>query len=79
LPSNLNENQRKALHHVNELGAEATKRRALSGKEKIPVVMHEWAAGKLHSGSGKIVPHDAEHRDQAIAISMSEAGMSKKK
>jgi len=43
--------------------------------KKIKTVMHEFKAGKLHSGkSGKIV----KNPKQAIAIALSEAGMSKK-
>jgi uncharacterized protein DUF6496 len=47
------------------------------GKEKIKKVMHEMKEGKLHSGSkkGPVV----RSRKQAIAIGMSEAGLSKKK
>ena len=42
---------------------------------KVKTVMHEFKAGKLHSGkSGKIV----KNPKQAIAIALSEAGMSKK-
>ena len=42
---------------------------------KVKKVMHEFKAGKLHSGkSGKIV----KNPKQAIAIALSEAGMSKK-
>lgn len=40
-------------------------------------VMHEFKEGKLHSGS-KSGPQ-VTSRKQAIAIAMSEAGMSKKK
>jgi len=43
---------------------------------KIEKVMHEYKTGKLKSGgSGKKV----QSRKKAIAIAMSEAGMSKKK
>jgi hypothetical protein len=37
--------------------------------------MHEWKAGKLHSGSkkGPIV----KSQEQAVAIALSEAGLSK--
>ena len=52
----LSEKQKKATQHPNKLGAGAAKRKKLTGKEKVPVVMHEWKAGTLHSGSGKIVP-----------------------
>ena len=43
---------------------------------KIGKVMHEYKAGELHSGSksGPLV----KSRKQAIAIAMSEAGMTKK-
>jgi hypothetical protein len=65
----------KAMRHSNKLGAGAKARRKhLSGKAKIPVVMKEFARGTLHSGSGGIV----KNRRQAVAIAMSEAGMSKK-
>lgn len=47
------------------------------GKQaKVGKVMHEFKAGTLHSGKGGSVVKD---RKQAIAISMSEAGMGKKK
>ena len=44
---------------------------------KIKKVMHEFKAGMLHSGSkkGPVV----KSRKQAIAIAMSEAGMTRKK
>ena len=43
---------------------------------KVGKVMHEYKAGELHSGS-KSGPA-VTSRKQAIAIAMSEAGMSKK-
>lgn len=47
------------------------------GKGKVGKVMHEYKAGRLHSGSksGPVV----KNRKQAIAIALSEAGMAKKK
>lgn len=47
------------------------------GKKKVKKVMKEYKEGKLHSGS-KHGPK-VTNRKQAIAIAMSEAGMSKKK
>lgn len=44
-------------------------------KSKVSKVMREYKAGKLKSSSGEKV----KSRDQAIAIAMSEAGMSRKK
>ena len=46
-------------------------------KTKVGKVMHEFKTGKLHSGS-KHGP-EVTSRKQAIAIGMSEAGLSKKK
>jgi hypothetical protein len=43
---------------------------------KIGKVMHEFKAGSLHSGKGGAV---VKSRRQAVAIAMSEAGMSKPK
>ena len=47
------------------------------GQKKIGKVMHEYKAGELHSGSksGPMV----KSRKQAIAIALSEAGMTKGK
>lgn len=66
---------KEAMKHSNKLGAGAKKRKHLKGKEKVSVVMKEYKRGTLHSGSGKIV----RSKDQAIAIGLSEAGLSKKK
>ena len=46
-------------------------------KAKVKKVMHEYKEGKLHSGSkkGPMVKSKA----QAVAIGLSEAGLSKKK
>lgn len=43
------------------------------GKEKVKKVMDEWKSGKLNSSSGDPV----KDRKQAIAIALSEAGLSK--
>jgi hypothetical protein len=72
----MNATQKKAMKHPNKLGAGADKRRELlKGKEKIPVVMGEFERGTLHSGCGEIV----KNPKLAVAIAMSEAGLSKKK
>ena len=47
------------------------------GKGKVKKVMHEFKEGKLHSGSKK--GPQVTNPKQAIAIAMSEAGLSKKK
>jgi hypothetical protein len=45
-------------------------------QKKVGKVMHEYKAGSLHSGKdGKIV----KNPKQAVAIALSEAGMSKPK
>jgi hypothetical protein len=41
---------------------------------KVAKVMHEWKTGTLHSGKGGPV---VKSRKQAVAIGLSEAGMSK--
>ena len=65
----MNKAQKEAMKHPNKLGAGAKKRKKLSGKEKIPVVMSEFKRGTLHSGSGQIV----KNPKQGIAIAISEA------
>jgi hypothetical protein len=56
----------------------ATKPKTKAGKQaKVGKVMKEYKAGELHSGS-KSGPA-VKNRKQAIAIAMSEAGMTKKK
>jgi ribosomal protein L21E len=48
----------------------------VKGKKKVKKVMREFKAGTLHSGKGgKVV----KSRKQAVAIALSEAGMSKGK
>jgi hypothetical protein len=49
------------------------KRKHLKGQKKVAVVMKEFARGTLHDSSGKIV----KDKSQALAIAMSEAGLSK--
>jgi hypothetical protein len=43
-------------------------------RSKVATVMREFKHGTLHSGSGHLV----KDRDQAIAIALSEAGLSKR-
>lgn len=45
------------------------------GQAKVEQVMHEFKEGDLYSSSGEKVTS----RDQAIAIAMSEAGLSRKR
>jgi len=67
--------KKEAMKHPDKLGAGAKKRKSLPKKEKLGVVMSEFKHGTLHSGSGQKVTNPK----QAIAIGMSEAGLSKKK
>jgi len=54
-----------------------TKPKTKAGKQaKVGKVMHEFKTGTLHSGSKK--GPEVTSRKQAIAIAMSEAGMSRK-
>ena len=46
-----------------------------NGQKKVAKVMREYKKGKLHSGKSKKV---VKNPKQAIAIALSEAGMSKK-
>jgi hypothetical protein len=46
------------------------------GQKKVEKVMGEYKRGSLHSGKGGPV---VKKRGQAIAIALSEAGMSKKR
>jgi len=50
-----------------------------AGKQrKVASVMHEWKGGRLRSGSGPKVKGKSGFK-QAVAIGLSEAGLSKKK
>jgi len=45
------------------------------GRGKVRKVLHEFKSGKLRSGSGAKV----NSRDQALAIALSEAGLSRRR
>jgi ribosomal protein L21E len=47
----------------------------MKGKAKVATVMREYKKGELHSGKGGPVVNNPR---QALAIALSEAGMSKK-
>lgn len=64
-----------AMKHPDKLGAGAANRKKLPNKEKIPVVMKEYARGTLYSGSG----HKVTDKKQALAIGYSESRKAKKK
>jgi hypothetical protein len=54
-----------------------TKPKTKAGKmAKVGKVMHEYKAGELHSGSKK--GPEVTSKKQAVAIALSEAGMSRK-
>lgn len=48
----------------------------MKGEKKVAKVMREFKSGKLHSGKGGPVVNSPR---QALAIALSEAGMSKKR
>src|SRR5580704_8460707 len=64
-----------AMKHKDVLGAGAKKRKHLGKKDKVKVVMKEFARGTLNSGSGAKVTNPK----QALAIGYSEARRAKKK
>lgn len=67
--------EKSAVKHPDKLGAGAKKRKELPPKSKVKTVMHEFKHGTLHSGSGEKVTNPK----QAVAIGLSEAGLSRKK
>ncbi len=67
----------RAMKHPDIPGAGAKKRKKLKNpQDKVHTVMAEYKKGTLHSGKSK---KPVSSRKQAIAIAMSEAGLSKKK
>jgi hypothetical protein len=75
MPKKASKSVKAAMKHPDKLGAGAKKRKKLHGKAKVEVVMKEFKRGTLHSGGGGKVTNPK----QAIAIGLSEAGLSKKK
>ena len=65
---------KEAMKHPDKLGAGAAKRKSVPNKEKIPIVMKEFARSTLNSGSG----HKVTDKKQALAIGYSEARKGKK-
>ncbi len=53
------------------------KHKKSKGKAKVKKVMEEYKEGKLHSGSKK--GPEVTNKKQAVAIALSEAGLSKNK
>jgi hypothetical protein len=66
---------KEAMKHADKLGAGAAKRKKLPPKDKVKVVMKEFARGTLNSGSGQKVTNPK----QALAIGYSEARKASKK
>jgi Family of unknown function (DUF6496) len=63
------ESIKKAMKHPDKLGAGAKKRKKLHNpKDKVEVVMKEFARGTLNSGSG----HKVTDKKQALAIGYAE-------
>jgi len=52
-------------------------KKCMKGQKKVRKVMKEYKSGKLRSGSKK--GPKVKSRKQAVAIAMSEAGLSKKR
>lgn len=66
---------KEVYNHPDRPGEGAKKRKHLRGQAKVHAVMGEFKRGTLRSGSGQKV----KKRKQAIAIAMSEAGLSRKR
>lgn len=64
---------KEATKHEDVLGEGAKERKKLNPKDKVSAVMKEFKQGTLHSGGGEKVTD----KKQAIAIALSEAGLSK--